>query len=119
RLFLIMAPAIFLSGLSGILGAVLNAHERFVLAAVTPSFMAITSIVFLLFSGREWGIYALAAGLSAGYLAELLVLAWAVRRQGSFGSIAWPVWRVAEVREVFAQYAPLLIGATLMSSSPV
>jgi putative peptidoglycan lipid II flippase len=119
RLFLIIAPAIFLSGISGILAAVLNAHERFVLAAVTPSFMAVGSIAFLVIAGRDWGIYALAAGLSAGYLAELLLLGWTVRRTGLFGRPAWPVWRLGEVRDVFRQYAPLLVGATLMSSSPL
>jgi putative peptidoglycan lipid II flippase len=119
RLFLIILPAIFISGISGILAGVLNAHERFVLAAATPAFVAVMSIAFLLAMGHEWGVFALAIGLSTGYVAELLVLAWSVRRRGLFASPAWRVWRHAGVREVLGQYAPLLIGAALMSSSPL
>jgi putative peptidoglycan lipid II flippase len=119
RLFLIILPAIFISGISGILAGVLNAHERFVLAAVTPAFMAVTSMAFLLIAGHQWGVYALAIGFAAGYLAEALVLGWAVRRQNLFASTDWRVWRHPEVREVLGQYAPLLVGAALMSSSPL
>ncbi len=119
RLFLIMLPAIFISGISGIFAGVLNAHERFALAAFTPAFMSLMSMGFLLMAGREWGVYALAIGMSAGYLAEVLVLAWAVGRRRLFAAAPWEVWRQPAVREVLGQYAPLLIGAALMSSSPL
>ena len=119
RLFLIMLPAIFISGISGILAGVLNAHERFVLAALTPAFMSIMSVAFLLAAGHQWGVYALAIGMSAGYLAEVLVLGGAVGRRGLFGTAPWRVWQHPEVREVLGQYAPLLVGAALMSSSPL
>ena len=119
RLFLIILPAIFISGISGILAGVLNAHERFVLAAMTPALTSVLSMAFLLGRGTQWGVYALAVGLSLGYVVEALVLAWAVHRKKLFASTAWRVWQRPEVREVLRQYAPLLIGATLMSSSPL
>lgn len=119
NLFLLLLPAILLSGISGILAAVLNAHNRFWLAAVTPAFTAVMSISFLLTSASRWGIYALAIGLGAGYLAELLVLAWSLRRRRLFARWDWAPWRSLEVREVLAQYTPLAIGAAVMSSSPL
>jgi putative peptidoglycan lipid II flippase len=119
RLFLIILPAIFISGISGVFAGVLNAHERFVLAALTPAFMSVMSMAFLLVAGHRWGIYALAIGMSVGYLAEVLVLAFAVGRRKLFAATPWRVWRHVEVREVLSQYAPLLIGAALMSSSPL
>ena len=119
QLFFLLLPAIFVSGISGILAVILNAHERFWLAAVTPAFTAVMSILFLLTTASRWGIYALAVGLGAGYLAELLVLAWSLRRRGLLARGDWAPWRKLEVREVLAQYTPLAIGAAVMSSSPL
>jgi putative peptidoglycan lipid II flippase len=77
------------------------------------------SIVFLLTAAKHWGIYALAVGLSAGYLVELMVLGWDVHRRGLIAWGGWTAWRNREVREVLGQYAPLAIGAMVMSSSPL
>lgn len=119
RLYLLLVPAILISGISGILAAVLNAHDRFALGAATPASMSVMSIMFLLVAGHRWGVYALALGLSAGYLLELVILARTVYKRGLFATPDWRVWRQPDIREVFGQYAPLLIGAAVMSSSPL
>lgn len=119
HLFLFVLPGVFLSGISGILAAVLNAHERFLLAAVTPVFIAILSIAFLVGAADEWGIYALAIGLTTGYAVELGVLGWSVHARNLFAMPRWASWRDPDVRLVLGQYAPLVIGGAVMGSSPL
>jgi putative peptidoglycan lipid II flippase len=119
HLFLLLLPGVFISGLSGALAAILNAHERFLLAAVTPVFTSALSIAFLFAAASRWGIYSLALGLSAGYLAELVVLAWSSRARGLLVAPRWRSWRDPEVRQVLGQYVPLVIGGAVMSSSPL
>jgi putative peptidoglycan lipid II flippase len=118
-IFWLVLPGVFISGISGILAGVLNAHERFLLAAVTPMFISIFSIAFLLGEGDSWGIYALAIGLTVGYAAELAVLAWSIRTRKLFVAPRWGSWRDPDVRAVLGQYAPLVIGGAVMSSSPM
>ena len=119
HLFMLILPGVFVSGLSGALGSILNAHERFVLAAVTPVFTSVMSIAFLVGAADQWGVYALAVGLTAGYVMELVVLGWDTRARGLLGSPRWTVWRDPDVRNVLGQYAPLVIGGAVMSSSPL
>jgi len=119
HLFLLILPGVFISGVSGMLAGVLNAHERFLLAAVTPAFMSVMSIAFLLGTAGQWGISALAIGLTAGYVAELIVLAWSVRARHLVASPRWATWRDPDVQQVLRQYAPLVIGGAVMSSSPL
>lgn len=119
HLFMLVLPGVFVSGLSGALGSVLNAHERFLLAAVTPAFTSLLSIGFLLGAADQWGVYALAVGLTVGYLAELVVLGWDTRARGLLGAPRWSGWRDPEVRQVLRQYTPLVIGGAVMSSSPL
>ena len=119
HLFLLILPGVFISGVSGMLAGVLNAHERFLLAAVTPMFMSVLSIAFLVGAADHWGISALAIGLTTGYVAELSVLAWSVRARHLVAPPRWACWRDPDVRRALGQYAPLLIGGGVMSSSPL
>ena len=119
HLFLLVLPGVFISGVSGMLAGVLNAHERFLLAAVTPAFMSVLSIAFLVGAADRWGISALAIGLTTGYAAELIVLAWSVRTRHLAASPRWASWRDPDVQSVLGQYAPLVIGGAVMSSSPL
>lgn len=119
HLFLLILPGVFISGLSGMLAGVLNAHERFLLAGVTPMFMSVLSIAFLVGAADHWGISALAIGLTTGYVAELSVLAWNVRARHLVARPQWGCWRDPDVRQVLAQYTPLLIGGGIMSSAPL
>jgi putative peptidoglycan lipid II flippase len=119
HLFLLVLPGVFISGISGMLGSILNAHERFLLAALTPAFMSVLSIAFLVAAADHWGISALAIGLTTGYAAELLVLAWSVRARHLVALPRWVSWRDPDVQRVLGQYAPLVIGGAVMSSSPL
>jgi putative peptidoglycan lipid II flippase len=119
HLYLLVLPGVFISGVSGMLAGVLNAHERFLLAALTPALMSVLSIAFLVAAADHWGISALAIGLTTGYAAELMVLAWSVRARHLAAPPRWASWRDPDVQRVLGQYAPLVIGGAVMSSSPL
>jgi len=119
HLFLLVLPGVLVSGISGMFAAVLNSHERFLLAAATPAFMSIFSIAFLIAAADRWGIYALAIGLTAGYVAELAVLTWSLQSRNLLTVPRRASWRDPDVQLVLGQYAPLVIGGAVMSSSPL
>lgn len=115
RLLCIIAPVILLSGIISIWGAVLNAGERFALAAVSPIITPAITIAFL-FLVNSWGIFALAVGLVIGAVLELAILAAAIRRQGISLRPRWYGFDT-HLRQVANQYAPAMAGAFLMCST--
>jgi putative peptidoglycan lipid II flippase len=119
QLFLLVLPGVLISGVSGMLAGVLNAHERFLLTAATPASMSVLSIAFLVGAADRWGISALAIGLTMGYVVELIVLAWSVHTRHLVASPQWAGWRDPHVQRVLGQYAPLVIGGAVMSTSPL
>ena len=116
RLFVLLVPLIVISGISTILSAVLNADERFLLGAATPVLIGLMPMLFVLGGGARWGIYALGAGLIAGYASELCVLVWNVRRRGF---ITRPTLRRPhpETRRVVREYVPMVLGMAVMSAT--
>jgi len=118
HLFYFLLPAVLLAGLSGILSSLLNAHERFLLAAMTPLFGPVLTIGLLLAAGARWGVYLLAVGLLAGAVAELLVLGWSAYRRGLLAPARWTGWH-PETRRVLEQYVPVVVGGAVMGSSPL
>ena len=117
RLLWAIAPLVLLSGAIAILGAVLNAGERFALAALSPSISPVLAVLFLLIA-QSWGIYALVAGLICGAVLELLILAVALQRQGIS---LLPKWYGFDdrLRQVAGQYVPMMAGAFLMGSTNI
>ncbi len=109
------APVVLLSGIVTLLSAVLNAGERFALAALSPIVTPAISVVFLLVI-KSWGIFALAAGLGCGAVLEMVFLGAALHRQGI--SLHLRLYGFdANLRQVANQYAPMIAGAFLMCSS--
>jgi putative peptidoglycan lipid II flippase len=113
-LFFMLLPVLLISGLGTVWAAVLNAYERFALAAVSPVMIPLMAIVFLFSMGKMWGIYALAAGTVVGFIAEVALLAWGVRRQGFILLPRWYGFDPA-LKRVAKQYVPMVVGALLMS----
>jgi putative peptidoglycan lipid II flippase len=105
RLFLVLAPALVLSGIPAIWTAVLNAEGRFTVPALSRSISPLAYIVALVLLSREWGIYSLAAGTFAGAVAEVAVLAGALRRQGFSLTPRWHGLD-ADFRSVARQFIP-------------
>ena len=115
-LFYVLLPALLISGLVTIWAAILNAGERFALAAIAPIMTPIVTVVALLALGRVWGIYALAIGMVGGFMLEAALLAWGLKQRG-FSLV--PRWHgmTPYVSQVMNQYAPMVAGAFLMGST--
>jgi putative peptidoglycan lipid II flippase len=116
RLFYVLLPTLFITGITAIWSAALNAGERFAVVAAAPVITPLVIAGTLLFAGPAWGIYAVAAGTLAGLCAEAVVIgASLARRQPQL----WPRWygMSPAIRRMTAQLSPVLAGALMMSSS--
>lgn len=117
-LYNILLPCLLLSGLATTWGAILNAHERFSLAASTPAVMAFITIIVLLAFNRTTNIYTLAIGVVAGTVCHAALLGWGVAREGLRLRPRWSGVTPA-LKTVWNQYAPMLAGAVLIGSTEV
>ncbi|HXG91036.1 MAG TPA: murein biosynthesis integral membrane protein MurJ [Blastocatellia bacterium] len=118
KLFFILLPLIPLSGLFATWAAILNASERFALAAIAPIMTPFAVIGMVLLLGGEWGIYSYAIAIIAGTIIEGALLARALSRQNI--SIV-PRWNGLnrQTRQVMKQYAPMIAAGLLMNSTVV
>jgi len=115
-IFFVVLPVLVISSLATIWASILNAGERFVLAALAPIMTPVVTVIALLAMGTLWGIYALAIGTVGGFFLEAVLLAWGLRRE-HFSLV--PRWYGMDpaARQVAKQYAPMAAGALLMSST--
>lgn len=120
RLFYLLLPGIVFNGLAILWGAVLNARERFALSSATAVMIPLSSLLFLGISGLAggWDIQALAFGTVIGFLLELALLGWGLKRQGLNLTPRWPNTHPA-VRQVLHQLLPALAGSVLMSGTVI
>ena len=115
-MLLILLPVIFFKGLSQIWAGVLNAGERFALAAIVPISVPMLAIVFLIAGGKAWGIFALVFGTVVGFGIETLLLAYAVKARGI--NLRPRLCAIdPDMRIVIAQYLPVVAGGLLMGST--
>ncbi|MEM7725101.1 MAG: lipid II flippase MurJ [Cyanobacteria bacterium P01_A01_bin.45] len=112
-----VSPIVLINGIICIWSSVLNAGERFALAAVTPSFTPIVTIL-LLFLFKDWGTYALVAGLILGTGLEALILGIALKRQKISLLPKWYGFN-PPVNQVLRQFIPKIAGSLLMCSTVV
>jgi putative peptidoglycan lipid II flippase len=110
-----IAPMVLFSGILTVWAAVLNAGERFALAALTPLSTSV-AIVLLLLGFRDWGVFALAGGLVLGTLLEGICLGWALHRQGLSPLPRWYGMNDS-LRQIIGQYLPTIAGSMLMCSA--
>ena len=116
RLFYCLLPAVIIRGLATVWSGILNAGERFGLAALSPIAVPVSSIIALLVWGSEYGIYALMGGTIGGFLLQLSLLGWGLKR---YRIPLLPRWHgdSAALRQVTAQYLPLVAAAALMGGT--
>jgi len=115
-LLLLLLPVIFFKGLSHIWAGVLNAGERFALAAIVPISVPLLAIVFLIAGGKVWGIFALVFGTVTGFGIETLSLGYAVKALGI--SLRPRLSAIGpDMRIVIAQYLSVVAGGLLMGST--
>ena len=114
RLLWVISPAIIFAGLINIWGGVLNAGERFALAAFSPAIIPVATVILLL-TFPNWGIYALAGGLILGSLVEMVILGIGLGRQKVNLLPKWSGFN--NLNQVASQYVPVMTGAFLMCST--
>ncbi len=115
-LFFMVLPVLTIKGVATIWTGVLNADNRFVLAAIVPAITPVMTVVALLQIGGRWGIYALVIGAVGGASLEAAILAWHLRRLGIPIIPRWNSWTSA-MAQVTRQYGSVVAGAALMSST--
>lgn len=116
RYYYWLLPTIVISGVISIWSAVLNAEEKFALAAFLPGLATIVALGVLLAGAKSMGIYSLIMGYLLGFVLQLVVLGWELRKCGYRLRPNWAGWS-AELRTVLGQYLPMIAGAFLMSGT--
>lgn len=110
-----LSPLILVSGVINIWSGVLNAGERFALAAFSPAITPLATVSLLL-AFPSWGIFALAVGLICGSGLEAIILGIGLSKQKIN---VLPKWSKNDVNlnQVSSQYIPVVTGAFLMCST--
>ena len=112
----ILLPTVLLFSISGVVIGVLYSYERFTMPAVVSIVWNLVIIAFIaLFSGHDsLGIYALAWGMLAGTVAEVVLLVAALRRV----DLKWRVsfaWRDPLLRRVLLLMVPVTITLGILN----
>jgi putative peptidoglycan lipid II flippase len=115
-LFYWLLPVLVFSGACKIYAVAINAEERFILVALVPAITPICSVVLLVLFAEQLNIYALAAGLLVGSVAEVSILASVAAGRGL---PVLPRWFGLndDLRSVIRQYVPMVTAAFLMSGT--
>jgi putative peptidoglycan lipid II flippase len=115
RLLWSISPSILLYGIINIWGGIMNAGEKFALAAFSPVLTPLATVMMLItFPG--WGIYTLVGGLICGSLIEMIILGIGLRRQGVDIRPQW-LKHDANSALVIKEYVPVIVGSFLMCST--
>lgn len=115
RLAVLLAPTVLTSVLVSVAGGVLNAHNRFLVPALSPLISTSIVVAALFVLSAAWGVFALAFGLLAGTALELAVLLVLVRRE-----VAPRISRTLanpHLVDLGARFVPTVIGALLTAST--
>lgn len=110
-----LSPLVLLNGVINIWGGVLNAGERFALAAFTPALTPLFTVIMLL-TFPQLGIYALAWGWVLGSMLEIAILGIGLHKQKISILLRWTKYD-ANLNQVAKQYIPVVTGAFLMCST--
>jgi putative peptidoglycan lipid II flippase len=117
-LLFVLLPLVPLSAVNVIWRTLLNAQDRFAMAALAPLATPLTIILFVLAAARHFGAYALALGTLCGGILEIVILAMAVSASGMRLSSRWHA-ATSPARRVLAQYVPVASSSLMMGASSV
>jgi putative peptidoglycan lipid II flippase len=116
-MFWLVLPAVMISGMGVIWGAVLNAGDRFALAAIAPAAVPAATLVLVLLMLETLGVQALALGLVAGFVLQAGLLAWSLRKRQYRLRPTWRTRQTASLSIVMGQFAPAVAAAVLGSGT--
>jgi putative peptidoglycan lipid II flippase len=118
HLFYVLIPILVFTGCAKLYAALLAAEHHFTLPALAAVATPIFTMGLLLLAYGTLGIYSLAVAASAGALIEAFVLVLLMIRVGVVPSFTWS-GLTPEVRQVFAQFLPLIAGTILMAGTTI
>lgn len=116
RLFYLLLPSILISGLVNNCEGALNAGEKFAMAALAPAVVPLATMAAIWTLAPRWGVHSLVAGLVAGMILQLAIVAASLKRRGlSFT----PRWHGMDenLRRLISQYLPVVAASAMMCSS--
>jgi len=116
QLYFVLLPTLLCCGFATVWRAVLNASDRFALAAVTPIVTPLLAMLLLLGVGNRGGILILAIGTVVGLALEAGLLGWGLIRQG-VSLMPWWYGVTPALKQVSRQYAPAVTASFLMGST--
>jgi putative peptidoglycan lipid II flippase len=117
NMFFMTLPAVIISGMGVIWGAVLNAHDKFALAALAPLAVPVVTLLLVLLTYQTLGVYALALGLVLGFTIQAALLAWSLRQRNIKLRPVWHTPQKEAVRIVMQQFLPAAAGTIIASST--
>ncbi len=108
-------PYLWFITLASLMGAILNALDKFAAAAAAPCLLNIIMIGALLLAtdAMETPGHVLSAAVAVAGLAQLVMMAWALKRSGYAMRLVWPKLDPAVVR-VLKLLGPGAVGAGVM-----
>ncbi len=117
RILLVILPILFFSGFVILGNSILNARQKFGLPALAQAVVPIVAICALAVAAKFIGIYAMATGMVAGQVANLLIVRYYVKKEGySFfprlrSSRSLAVSLPAPLRALASEYMPMVLAA--------
>lgn len=114
----IMIFSLVIMSIAGLLTSILNSHNRFVVPAIAPMIMNLTSIIFVVFLAGKIGIISMAIGIMAGSILEVLIQLPGLRETGL--SYRFRIhFQNKAVKEMFAMMVPIMLslGAVQINNS--
>jgi len=105
----LMAPAVWLFSMAGLLTAMLYAWQRFTLPALAAIVYNLGIVIAAPLLAARFGIASLSAGILLGSLAQLLLMVWDLQRAGLRLHFTFN-WRHPALRKILVLYAPIAAG---------
>ena len=116
HLLLAVLPVMFFGGVATFLAALLQSRRRFLRVTLAQIAVPLTVALAVWLLAAHLGIFVVVLGMGMGTLIQCGVLAFGLRDEAR--SLV-PRWKApeAEMRALWHQYAPMLLGTALMGST--
>jgi len=112
KLLRIACLVLVFSGLIGAMTGILNAFEHFAWPAFSQMFVTLSTIFFILFFVKKWGIFVLAYGLIAGLIIQFFFLIPIIKHKGYHHYFDFQ-WRHPAVKEMLFMALPFFIAIVM------
>lgn len=121
-LFFLTLPTLFIQGITAFWNAVINAQNKYALAALAPMAVPLATIALIVLPRNTLGVYALAFGLLVGFSIQAVASVYQLKRLGIRIRPQWHV-QASELRHtvavVFQQFLPAAASTLIATSNEV